>query len=52
VDVRETVEVHLQTVAEARRYFETWSRIRPAVPIEFRVEPMDSSISGPTGGHS
>jgi len=42
VDVRETVEVHLQTVAEARRYFE----------IRSRAEPMDSPISGPRGGHS
>jgi acetoin utilization deacetylase AcuC-like enzyme len=35
-DVAETVEIHLQTVTEARRYAETWH----GFPIESRVEPM------------
>jgi hypothetical protein len=36
VDVAETVEIHLQTVAEARRHAE----IRGGFPLEFLAEPI------------
>ena len=36
VDVAETVEIHLQTVAEARRHAEIWS----GFPLESLTEPI------------
>lgn len=36
VDVAETVEIHLQTVAEARRHAEIWG----GFPLEFLAEPI------------
>jgi hypothetical protein len=44
-EVAETVEVHLQTLREARRYAETWGAISPRIGTGFLGRP---ERQGPT----